>query len=197
MTKKTVRTVSWLLSLFGCSAFCAVQLRYATIDDLEALVAVHYPSWHATYDHMLPSAYCVKNSAEHLQKYWLKFFAKHDDRFALIAMDGNRPVGFITAGPIKDIEPEVSWWACTGYDSELYKLYVLPEYQGKGIGTLLLKTAFEKLYACGYKNAIVRVFAQNTAARGFYAHCMGTPLHATPITYWPEFPYYVYGFSIE
>jgi GNAT superfamily N-acetyltransferase len=189
---------SLTLLIVSNALFCDVQLRYATIDDLKALVTVHYNSWHATYDHMLPGAYCAKNSAEHLEKYWYKFFAKHDDRFALIAMDDNVPVGFITAGPIKQqIEQEGTWWSSTEYDCELYKLYVLPEYQGRGIGKLLLKTAFEKLYAQGYRKAIVRVFAQNTGAIGFYAHCLGMPLHATPITYWPEFPYYVYGFSIE
>jgi GNAT superfamily N-acetyltransferase len=192
---KHLKSVLFSLHIVSASVTCEVQLKYATIDDLPALVSVHYPSWHATYDHILPETYCAKNSVEHLQQYWYKFFSKCDGRFALIATDEGIPVGIITAGPIKLIEQEMAWWSCTGYDCEIYKLYVLPESQGKGVGRILLQAAFEKLHEYGYQKAIVRVFAQNTGAIGFYAHCAGIPLHTTPVTYWPELPYYVYGFS--
>lgn len=185
-----------LVVLITCVPINSLQVRVADKNDLIPLVNVHYHSWHALYEGMLPAEYCAKNSAGHLQQYWHKFFIKVDGRFALAAVDEDHVVGIITAGPIKYIPQEIAWWPCTDYDCEIYKLYVLPESQGKGVGQKLIEAAFEKLHTLGYRNAIVRVFSQNTGAIAFYRHCGGFTLHDEPVTYWPGLPYYVYGFQL-
>src|SRR5262245_14375536 len=113
-TKWLISNLPFFISfLLSNTVFCEIQLRNAKIDNLHDLVSLHYHSWHATYDYMLPPTYCAKNNADHLVKYWRKFFAKNDGRFALIALDDGRPAGIITAGRIKHIEQEISWWPCT------------------------------------------------------------------------------------
>ena len=52
--------------------------------------------------------------------------------------------------------------------AELVRLYVLPGYQSKGIGTLILKTGFAALAEAGIEQCFVSVQATNMAARRFY-----------------------------
>ena len=72
---------------------------------------------------------------------WLPVF---DDAFRwldniLVAKDGDRVVGFVGYGHHGPEDPD------TG---EVFALYVLPEYQGTGVGQRLMDAALEKLSAC-------------------------------------------------
>ncbi len=54
-----------------------------------------------------------------------------------------------------------------GYCSIL-QLYVLPEFQNKGLGKKLLSHTLREMRRKGYKNALLWTQAQNAAARRFY-----------------------------
>ena len=54
-----------------------------------------------------------------------------------------------------------------GYCSIL-QLYVLPEFQNKGLGKKLLSHTLREMRRKGYKNALLWTQAQNDAARRFY-----------------------------
>jgi ribosomal protein S18 acetylase RimI-like enzyme len=73
--------------------------------------------------------------------------------FRLIAKDGDKVVG--TATLIKDVEK-----------NKLSTIYILPEYQGKGIGKKLWTGLKEKLN--GSKKTIVQVAVYNKNAIAFY-----------------------------
>jgi ribosomal protein S18 acetylase RimI-like enzyme len=50
----------------------------------------------------------------------------------------------------------------------LVRLYVLPDYQNLGVGTLILKTGFVALAQAGVEQCFVSVQETNTLARKFY-----------------------------
>ena len=73
--------------------------------------------------------------------------------------DAGAVVGFGSCGPAKGVDLD--------FDGEVYTLYVLPDYQGRGIGARLLAGLFEALLAGGSRSALIWVLAGNPA-RFFY-----------------------------
>jgi GNAT superfamily N-acetyltransferase len=74
-------------------------------------------------------------------------------------------VGFVNGGPERDGRDE--------YDAELYALYVLPDWHGRGIGKQLSETFAQSLIDSGYDSMFAWVLAENPA-RGFYETLGGT-----------------------
>ncbi|MBN1992976.1 MAG: GNAT family N-acetyltransferase [Anaerolineae bacterium] len=52
--------------------------------------------------------------------------------------------------------------------AELVRLYVLPEYQNLGVGTVILRTGFAALAQAGMEQCFVSVQETNASARRFY-----------------------------
>jgi ribosomal protein S18 acetylase RimI-like enzyme len=163
-----------LIGLLGiCIGFevrSDISFREASEQDFFALVDVHYSAWHAAYDGLLDRDYCLKNTPERLAHYWRKFFVKQkqDNRFVLVAVDGDKIIGFAAAGPLKLLPEETDIVFYEQNCAELYKVYVNPASQHQGIGKKLMKLCSEHLFSQHYTNIIVRVFEQNQQAILFY-----------------------------
>lgn len=102
-----------------------MEIRKATTDDINVIRDLAYVTW--------PVAYAEILSREQLAFMLEKFYSDQalEERFALgheflIAEDGLGALGFAS-------------FDCTGENSHLHKLYVLPSAQGKKLGELLLK----------------------------------------------------------
>ena len=81
-------------------------------------------------------------------------------QFTVVACAGSRPVGFVTAGPIRDEPP--------AQGGEVYALYVDPAHTDHGVGSTLLEAAVTRLAGTGFSRASLWVFTRNTGARRFY-----------------------------
>ena len=68
--------------------------------------------------------------------------------------DGDRPVGYLITGPCADKAAAM----------KLHKCYLLPEYQGKGLGSRMLQTAISLAREAGYKSLRLNVNRQNEKA---------------------------------
>lgn len=193
--KKILFSLVWVPCAFSVATF---SLREASERDLPALAAAHYVAWHATYDAILCHEYCLKNTPARLERYWKKFFDKQkkDTRFALVAIEDEKIIGFIAAGPSKYLPDEVSVVPFRPQSAEIYKLYVDPRKQGIGVGAQLIQKCFERLMVEKYTEVIVRVFEQNKKASAFYEHCGGVLLHQDSIVTDPLLPYRVYLFML-
>ena len=95
---------------------------------------VHWKCWQETYPGLVSQEYLDKFTLEKSEE---RAFQWRDN--ILVAKDGDRVVGFAGYGHHGPEDPE------TG---EVFALYVLPEYQGKGVGCQLLEAAVDKLSAC-------------------------------------------------
>ena len=57
-----------------------------------------------------------------------------------------------------------------GCESELQSIYVLPEYQGKGLGTILLSMAVDWLVGTGVKSMVVGFYSDNPFQRFYFKY---------------------------
>ena len=69
-------------------------------------------------------------------------------------MDGEKPIGYIVMGPCHEVEGTM----------KLHKCYLLPEYQGQGIGTAMLKEAKSIAAQQGYARLRLNVNRNNAKA---------------------------------
>ena len=129
--------------------------KMETDDEVRGKAFVHWRSWHETYPGMVREAYLDALTPETVEE---RAFRWRDN--LLVAKDGARVVGFAGYGESGDALPE------TG---EVFALYVLPEYCGKGIGTALMDAALEKLKQ--YPRVCLWVLKENKKAIRFYEKC--------------------------
>ena len=66
------------------------------------------------------------------------------------------------------------------FRGEVYALYVLAEYQNRGVGRGLVRAVADRLAHDGTTSILIWVLANNPA-RGFYAHLGGVEIRHQPI----------------
>jgi len=144
----------------------AITIRRARIDDAAAIAHVHVETWRSTYAGMLPEDMLVRlSSAAHEARWWRRvlgrFRRRHFVYVAEHADDG--VVGFISGGPSRDRNLRE--------DGEVYALYLLDEYHGRGIGrALFIKLAARLKRECG-PSLLVWVLSSNPSR--FFYEAMG------------------------
>ena len=104
-----------------------------TEDEIRGKAFVHWKGWQDTYPGMMSRAYLDAMTLEKCEENAFRWLDN-----VLVAKDGDRVVGFVGYGHHGPEDPD------TG---EVYALYVLPEYQGMGVGRQLLDAALDKLSA--------------------------------------------------
>lgn len=121
--------------------------------EIEGKGQVHYRAWQEAYVGLIDGDYLDKMSEERCITQARKW---RDN--VLVAKDGERVIGFVGAGKSFDAD--------YGECGEIYALYVLSEYYGKGVGYALMNRAFEHLSEC--KRIILWVLRSNERAISFY-----------------------------
>lgn len=136
-------------------------IRQATVDDSEAIAHVHIATWRTTYTGIIPQDYLDKLDPVKGTEMFKKHLSANEGNlhYLVVETDGGDVVGFATSGPERSDE--------SGRMAELYSVYVLREYQGKGFGKALVKASAEWMIEQGYDSMILWVLAEN-ASRTFY-----------------------------
>ena len=101
--------------------------------EIKGKAFVHWKCWQVTYPGLVSHEYLDKFTLEKSEE---RAFQWRDN--ILVAKDGDRVVGFVGYGHHGPEDPEMG---------EVFALYVLPEYQGTGVGQRLMDAALEKLSA--------------------------------------------------
>ena len=137
-------------------------IRRATVDDAEAIEDVRIATWKACYRGYLPDAYLdsLTVTASRVEQY-RRAIEDVESAERVIADSGAEVIGMGFAGPPEDAEVD----ARVG---ELYALYVLPGWQGRGVGRALLNRLTAGLRARGYSSAILWALRDRQATRRFY-----------------------------
>jgi putative acetyltransferase len=117
-------------------------LRRATPEDTPALADIHLRTRRECMSY-LPDIH----SPEDVLAWIGEIVPQHDEVW--VAEDDGRPVGFFMLS-----------------DNFLYHLYVYPELQGQGVGSLL----FDRVRQLSPEGFRLWVFQRNTQAREFYEH---------------------------
>ena len=126
-------------------------------DDFPAVRRILWESWIASYSSFIPE--------EDLRVYF-------EATYRIDSLSRLYDASFID-GFIGDGDGEAGGYARTQFqknENRLYlvSLYILPDFQGKGIGGSLLRVAEDKALACGLKELWVGVMVQNEAAGRWY-----------------------------
>lgn len=111
-------------------------IRPAKISNSRQLSQVVVTTWKETYRGLIDTDYLsqLEVNSDRIQKWHAKIHQTKDHQtFVFVALVDHKIVGFIWGGVARQPQP-------IGFDFEIYAFYVLPQFQGQGIGTQLFTT---------------------------------------------------------
>lgn len=129
------------------------QIRHMKIEDIKDVQHVAKTSWNDTYDEIIPvhiqETFLSSAYSEEMLKRRLEVSSLY------VAETGNKIMGFANFSKVKD-KGEV----------ELGAIYLLPELQGKGVGTALLNEGINNVQ--GASKLFINVEKENETGVKFY-----------------------------
>lgn len=134
-------------------------IREATERDAAAIARVQVDSWRTTYTGIVLDSYIASLTYSSREERWQQFLAASDEHFAFVADAGNKIVGFASGGVNRDDDKI--------FQGELYAIYLLEQYQRRGVGRLLVKAVAGRLLRNDMSSMKVWVLAENPF-RAFY-----------------------------
>ncbi len=133
--------------------------RLETKDEIKGKAAVHYQAWKEAYVGLVNQDFLDRRTKEMSLQSAQRAF--DNGITTLIAKDRECVVGFADFG---------RYWLDDLRDAgEIYAIYVLKEYYGKGIGFALMKKALDALSK--YPQTAVWALTGNERAIRFYRRC--------------------------
>ncbi|MFD2761555.1 GNAT family N-acetyltransferase [Lentibacillus juripiscarius] len=149
-----------------------MKIRKATQQDASGIAKVHVDSWRTTYKNIVPDAFLDSLNYENRTKLWKQNV--HKMIVFVAEMDDGEIVGFSTGGQEREGKFD-------GYDGELYAIYILQDYQGRGIGRKLVEPVVDELVRNGINSMLVWVLEGN-GAKHFYEKLGGEKIDTADIT---------------
>ncbi|MFB1081901.1 N-acetyltransferase family protein [Jeotgalibacillus sp. JSM ZJ347] len=135
-----------------------MNIRKATLKDAAGIAKVQVDTWKTTYRGMVPDDYLNHMSYERREEMWSKIIG--DGQVVYVAENNGEIVGFANGGEERSNK-------YSGYDGELFAIYILESYQRQGLGKKLMAPVVEDLKAKGLSSMIVCVLEKNDSKR-FY-----------------------------
>lgn len=138
-------------------------IRPMRLEDVPGVARVHARTWQTTYRGIIPDDYLAAIQEEEWQQRWLPAFQQpQPDRFAYVAEseENGEIAGFVRGGPTR--YPDLP------YRGELYAIYILRTYQGRGLGRRLVRALACDFQCIGLAEMLLWVFEANTSSRRFY-----------------------------
>jgi ribosomal protein S18 acetylase RimI-like enzyme len=152
------------------------MIRAALPNDAAEIARVHVESWRSSYSGLLADEFLDSLSEAGYADRWRRVIGDGASRvFVVEEPDG--VVGFASGGRERAGE--------SGYEGELYAIYIVAGSQRKGHGRELVHTMAAALREKGLRDMIVWVLRDNTSAREFYERLGGTYVRSQPITIGP------------
>ncbi|MBW4038241.1 MAG: GNAT family N-acetyltransferase [Acidobacteria bacterium] len=133
------------------------EIRAATVKDAAQIAHVHVASWRSTYRGIVPDASLDGLDEAARTEDWRGWLGSA--AIVFVAVEDGRVVGFVAGGSNREAEE--------AYDAELYTIYLLQEYQRRGIGAALLRTLAARMQREGFRGMVVWVL-ETEASVGFY-----------------------------
>lgn len=164
-------------------------LRHAVIDDAAGIARVRAESWRHAYRGIVPDAYLdAIDVDEWAERQRRNMERQPQDLISLVAETEGLIAGWAASGPNRDAD--------YAYAGELYTIYLLPEYQRRGIGTALTIATARWLVSRGMHSMLLWVLEDNHPARRFY-EALGGQLCGTSQTQiaGPRLPEVAYGWT--
>lgn len=140
-----------------------ITIRAARLDDAGPIAQVDVETWQATYAGILTAPYLAGLTSARRETGWTSLIRKEPRDVQVAAASDGAVIGFGSCGNCRG-EPD--------FTSEVFTLYVAPDWQNQGIGRRLLLAMFERLAAQGHGSVVIWVLRENPA-RFFYQRLGG------------------------
>lgn len=141
-----------------------IVVRRAAPDDVDAIRHIGLTTWPVAYAGLVSDEFIADGLAQWWSTQVVEYGVKNG--ITLVAVDGDELVGMTGLGREDD------FWV-------MWKLYVLPDHQGKGVGKALLDAAIAALPE-GTPELLLDVLVANEQAIGFYRSQGFTESERTP-----------------
>ncbi|MBM3546115.1 MAG: GNAT family N-acetyltransferase [Alphaproteobacteria bacterium] len=139
----------------------AVEIRHAEFEDAAGIARVQIDTWRVAYRRIMPPRLLEEMSDIRIAAFWAQVIADAQGKsFCFVAAVGERVVGFASGGPRQHSTDLTR--------GEVYALYVLPGFQGRGVGRRLVWDSFDRMLELGMNEGRIWTLRENAAARGFY-----------------------------
>lgn len=142
----------------------SVSYRLANVFDCPDVAKVHVRSWRESFAGIVPQAFLDKMSVEKRTRAFAERFSTGSYRMYVAEDEAHGIMGFVDFGPARD---EVE-----GYEAELYAIYLLPEFQGRGVGAGLFRLAVRDLIQEG-ANTMYLLALEVSPYKSFYVKMGG------------------------
>ncbi|MGG7163391.1 GNAT family N-acetyltransferase [Clostridium ihumii] len=136
-----------------------IEIRIATYEDCAQLAILKRNVWETTYRGIYPNEKIDKYDIE-LNENKFKNIIKKQSQRLFIVLNNSRIIGYVSCGRIMR--------SFDKYTHDIGLLYLLKEYQGKGIGSQIFKFAKNELKNQGITEFIVSCNKYNFSAQQFY-----------------------------
>ena len=139
-----------------------IRIRRATSEDVRGIARVHVDSWRSSYAGVVPREILSGLSYRERQTLWDDILNPPRPGTCCFVAETRQAeiVGFACGGPERE--------GGEAYKGEIYSIYLLEEYQRRGLGrSLLLSVARRFLDDC-INSMLLWVFEENHSARQFY-----------------------------
>ena len=136
-----------------------IAFREATASDSLAVAKAHVRSWRESFAGIVPQAFLDKMSIDQRAEAFEKRFSDDSYKMYVAGVPGRGIVGFADFGEPRE--------RIGKYEGELYAIYLLPEFQRKGIGGRLFRLGVEFFISRG-KGSMYLLALEVSPYRKFY-----------------------------
>jgi ribosomal protein S18 acetylase RimI-like enzyme len=158
-----------------------MKIRIAEVTDAKGIATVGVRTWQTNYRGIFPDEKLDQLSIEEHTERWKNNLIRNKptENLEIIVVEDpkNGIVGFASGGKYEATHPI--------YDSEIGAIYVLKNYQGKGIGTAMVKRMVKFFISKEWKSMIIWVLKDNYQRR-FYEKLEGISKETKIYEKWGE-----------
>lgn len=127
-----------------------VDIRWAKYDDWPDLGFIHSEPFRKAYQGIIPDDFLDNFTVEKRQQYYEKALREGVEKTAIMLVD-HKAIGYLTVGKCRDDDKDDT-------HGEIWGIYLLQDYWGKGYGKKLINWGIDRLKEWGiFKNYFVGV----------------------------------------
>ena len=140
-----------------------INIREAKVGDASEIAKVNIDSWRSTYLGLIANAILDEMNLDNYVSKWNNI---------LTTLEANENFCFVAENELKEV---VGYSLCGKnshtkfyFEAELYAIYLLKKYQGRGIGKKLFMKSIKEFKNQNINSFLLFVLSSNLGARNFY-----------------------------